>query len=247
MSLIQNDYPLKQISAALWSSSLISPLMLTLDMSIIRSHIKTEKIANSFLHVVHGLRSGTLSFWRPYRIMNQVYFSTFGTANLMEYYSKRYSIKSQVPTVLATSTVNIILMSYKDREYSHYFGIMRPSMSWKSRMLSAIGAYITVYGQFVKKEEVEKKCLLYFSPSVSMFLSSIIVSMGAQLFSTPFHILSMDLYQSPTRSFSERIQKMKSLYGSICLGRMLRIFPAFGCGGYLNEKWKREFFFDYTK
>jgi hypothetical protein len=179
--------------------------------------------------------------------MNQVYFSTFGTANLMEYYSKQYSIPSHIPSIFATSTVNIIGMAYKDREYSHYFGITRQSLPWKSLLLSAMGAYITVYGQFVKRKEVEEKCLLYFPSSVSLFLSSVIVSMGAQLFSTPFHILSMDLYQSPTRQISERIYKIKTMYSSICVGRMIRIFPTFGCGGYLNEKWKRNFFFDVNK
>jgi hypothetical protein len=165
----------------------------------------------------------------------------------MEYYSKKYLIQSQVPTIFATSTVNILLMAYKDREYTRYFGITRQPLPWKSLLLSAMGAYMTVYAQFVKRGEIEKKCLLYFPSSVSLFLSSVIVSMGAQLFSTPFHILSMDLYQSPTRHFSERMYKIKSMYLTICVGRMMRIFPTFGCGGYLNEKWKRNFFFDFNK
>ncbi len=247
MSLITPDYPLKEITAALWSSSLISPLMLTIDMSIVRSHIKQEKLKTSFLNVIHGLRSNKPSFGRPYYVMNQVYFSTFGTANVVEYYSKCYSIESRIPTILLTSTVNILFMTYKDREYTRYFGIKRQPMPGKSLLLSAIGAYITVYAQFVKREEVEQKYITHVSPSVRLFLSSIIVSTLAQLFSTPFHILSMDIYQSPSRPFSERIHKIKSLYTTICLGRMLRIIPAFGCGGYLNEMWKRNFFCNYNK
>jgi hypothetical protein len=239
MCKITEKYPIHEISSALLSSSIISPFMLTIDMSIIRSHLKTEKGITSFLNVLNDLRSRSLPFWRPYRIMNQVYFSTFGTANVMEYYSKRYSIESQIPTILMTSTVNIGMMSYKDREYSHYFGIKRPIMPWTSKVLTASGAFITVYAQFTKKQEVDKYLSTYLSPSASLFWSSILVSMSAQLFSTPLHIIGIDIYQSPHNTFLERLEKIKSLYTTICIGRMMRIIPAFGVGGYLNEKWKR--------
>lgn len=228
--------PIQEISAALWSSSLISPCMLFIDMILHRRHQSSESISSSFRNTLHALRTRQIPLVPTYWAMNRVYFYTFATANVTEFY--------HVPSFLAiglTTAVNVATMAEKDRVYSSLCASLpASSLPASSRFLSLTGAMFTVYAQIIQRKPVEDELLrLGMSPNLSVFLSSAAVSMAAQLFSTPFHLLSMDLYRYPTRTWRERFYPLFGAYPAVCAGRMLRVLPAFGGGGYLNEQGKR--------
>jgi hypothetical protein len=213
--------------------------MAFMDLTLHRRHQFSEPITSSLRHTLHMLRSRQIPLFQTYWAVNRVYFYTFATANMTESYG--------VPSLLAmglTTGVNVFTMTQKDRIYSSLWGSLFPSGSSGpslplSRFLSTTGAMITVYAQFNQRKPLEEELIrLGVHPSLSIFLSSATVSMAAQLLSTPLHLLSMDLYRFPERTWRERFPLVHA-YPAVCIGRMLRILPAFGGGGYLNEQGKR--------
>jgi hypothetical protein len=228
--------PVQEISAAFWSSMLISPCMMMIDLSIHRSHQHTEKGIASFIQTAKDLRNRRIPFWKSYIIMSTVYFLTFGTANVSEYYHM-----TPLFTLGLTTTANVSAMAYKDRYYSSLWGTTLPLqyLPWKSRCLSTVGALGTIYAQFVQRKPLEKHMInAGVSSSGAAFLSSVLICSAAQTVSTPFHLLSMDFYRYPNETLWKRFIRIRAAYTTVCTGRMLRILPAFGGGGYLNERWK---------
>jgi len=228
--------PIQEISAALLSSTLISPCMMLIDLSIHRSHQHAEKGIMSCIQTTRELRHGRIPFWKSYMVMNTVYFLTFGTANVAEYYHM-----APLSMMGLTTAVNVSAMAYKDRYYASLWRStnMHTYLPWKSRILSTIGALGTIYAQFIQRKPLEKRMIdAGISPSAATLLSSIAVSTSAQIISTPFHILSMDFYRFPIQTSWERLIRIRAMYITVCTGRMLRVLPAFGGGGYLNERWK---------
>ena len=60
-----------------------------------------------------------------------------------------------------------------------------------------------------------------------------------QLFSTPLHLLGLDMYNRRHMTWSERFQKVKAEWGMSTLARMCRIVPAFGVGGVVNAAMRK--------
>lgn len=62
---------------------------------------------------------------------------------------------------------------------------------------------------------------------------------GMQLFSTPLHLLGLDLYNRPGRTgigWKDRMQRIGRDWMGSSAARMARIIPAFGIGGVVNTK-----------
>jgi len=213
--------------------------MVVIDLTLHRRHQSSESISTSLRHTLHALRFRHIPLIPSYYAMNRVYFFTFATANLTEAYS--------IPTLGAmtlTTAVNITTMAQKDRILaSMWRSSSTPTLQTlplTSRALSTMGAMVTVYAQFVQRKPWEQEIVrLGMNPSLATFVSSASISMAAQLVSTPFHLLSMDLYRYPERTWHQRLLSLTPAYPPVCIGRMLRVLPAFGGGGYLNEQGKR--------
>jgi len=95
------------------------------------------------------------------------------------------------------------------------------------------------YAQNTIKERLEAEHGL--SHNNADLAASFAVPMIAQLASTPLHILSLDIYSHPESPFRMRMKEIAKGYMSVCSGRVLRIIPAFGVGGYLNDQVKESF------
>ena len=236
---------IQEISAALLSSTLISPCMAVIDLTLHHRHSSSESLVASLRHTLSALRARQLSFSRAYWPMKHVYFLTFATANVTESYG--------VPTLPAmglTTLVNVLAMARKDRCYAALWNNTvspalpalpaLPPLPLLSRVLSTTGALFTVYAQFVQRSSWEQEMVrLGMNPTLATFFSSATVSMAAQLISTPLHLLAMDLYLHPRRTIRQRLVPLLCAYPAVCMGRMLRVLPAFGGGGYVNEQGKR--------
>lgn len=175
--------------------------------------------------------------------MNTVYLSTYLTANYTTSLCNEMQIDYKLPTAVATSIVNICAIAYKDREFARMCSKTPAVMPLSSYGLFALRDGLTVTSSFVLKNSVKdhlqetydmdhKRADLAASFSVPMF---------AQLFSTPLHILSLDLYTHPHSAFKMRIKEIAKAYTSVCSGRVMRIIPAFGVGGFLNDQVKEAF------
>jgi hypothetical protein len=63
---------------------------------------------------------------------------------------------------------------------------------------------------------------------------------AVQLFSTPLHLLGLDLYNRPTvDGFRERWHLVRKNWAVSAAARICRIVPAFGVGGVVNTKVRR--------
>ncbi len=61
-----------------------------------------------------------------------------------------------------------------------------------------------------------------------------------QLFSTPIHLLGLDLFNRQGRiGFGERFAQVRRDWGVCALARIGRIVPAFGVGGVVNGNVRR--------
>lgn len=236
--------PIQEISAALLSSTLISPCMAVIDLTLHRRHQSSDSLMTSLRHTFSALRTSQISLSCAYWPMKHVYFFTFATANLTESYG--------VPTLPAmglTTLVNVLTMARKDRYYAALWNktvSSSPSaapalpLPLLSRVLSTTGALFTVYAQFVQRHSWEQEMIrLGMNPTLATFFSSATISMAAQLISTPLHLLAMDLSLYPERTIRQRLVPLLCAYPAVCAGRMLRVLPAFGGGGYVNEQGKR--------
>jgi hypothetical protein len=230
---------LQDLLSAVLSSLIISPIMTLIDISIIRSYLLKTTFITSTKNTIKDLYKNVIPLGRPLFLMNGVYSLTFGTANTVDYFCRKINIPSDFPIIGCTSAVNIGMMSYKDKEYSNLFGMTRKNLPIFSYGMFSLGAMITIYGNFGCKKNTMNYLDKYMSNDLSNLASSLIVSMMAQTISTPFHIVGMDYYQYPNHTLNDRWLTIKRLYGSVCAGRMIRTIPAFGVGGFLNDKWKK--------
>lgn len=68
-------------------------------------------------------------------------------------------------------------------------------------------------------------------------LAQFLAPAGIQLFSTPLHLLGLDLYNRGGRlGWADRWSLVKKNWGVSAVARICRIVPAFGVGGVVNAK-----------
>lgn len=182
------------------------------------------------------------NFLRPYLIMNSVYTTTYGTANLTEMYCKKEKIDFRIPTLLATSVVNILMIGYKDREFVKIVrnslngnNTIRTKFPIHSQILFCLRDSLTIFSNFIVKKNAINFSDKFMSHNMSDLLMSILMPVSAQFISTPLHILGVDYFQNRDKTLRARIQSIPKMYSSICLGRIIRVIPAFGLGGFIND------------
>ena len=74
------------------------------------------------------------------------------------------------------------------------------------------------------------------NPQTILNATQFALPVAMQAFSTPFHLLGLDLFNRPTSiACSERWKLIRREYVSAMTARMLRISTAFGIGGVANR------------
>jgi len=229
------------LSAGIISSCVISPIMSIIDLSIMKTNLEKTNIKSSMIKIVKDIKNKNLKFLYPCLIINSVYTPTFCSGNVIKDYNKKNNIDNNISLVLGTSFINIYTMAYKDKKFSEIFGMKNNNYTMKSYSLFMIGSMFTIYANFIYKDNIMNKLKIYgFDDNKSNFISSIIVSVGAQIFSTPFHILGFDYYNRNNEILTNRFTNIKNIYYSVCIARMTRVIPAFGIGSFLNDYLKNK-------
>lgn len=227
--------PFYELFCGITSSLIVSPIMTIIDTSVIKSQLNKINFKTALLETTNDYSNKKIQFRRPFGIMSVVYSSTYSTANLTELYCKNNEIDYKLPTLMTTSLVNITAIAYKDKEYSKIFNNKLNKFPKMSYGLFAIRDMLTISSSFIFKKDLINLLNKYMPLNTADFLASLTLPIVAQTISTPLHILAIDLYQRPEVNFKNRIDNITNMYKSICIGRVIRVIPAFCMGGFIND------------
>ena len=226
---------LHELFAGITTSFIISPIMSIIDISIIKSQMSKENIGKSISDQIMYYSNNKHKFIKPLSVMSVVYSSTYCTANISELYCKKKNIDYKLPTLLSTSLVNIISISYKDMIYSKILNSQMKSFPMQCNLLFALRDALTINSCFIWKKDVINCLDRHMMNNKSDILASIFLPCCVQSISTPLHILAIDMYEKPKSSIADRLNNIKRCYKSILCGRMMRTIPAFGIGSFMND------------
>jgi hypothetical protein len=227
--------PYHEIFAGITTSLIISPIMSIIDISILKSQLHKERIGKSITDNITFYSNNKKIFIKPLTVMNMVYSSTYCTANLTELYCKKNNIDYKLPTLIATSFVNILTISYKDMIYSKLLKNTITKFPVQSNLLLAIRDIMTINSCFIWKKDLINYLDKYMMHNKSEIIASIILPSAIQFISTPIHILAIDIYENPKSNIIKRYKNIKLFYKSILFGRIMRAIPAFGVGSFIND------------
>ena len=225
---------LYEIFCGFTSSLIISPVMTLIDISIIKSQMQNQAFSSSLNDTIKDSINKKINIRKPFLTMFGVYSGTYCVANLTDYYCEKNNCNSNLH-LITTSSCNIMLIIYKDKQYSKIFNKNYHNFPKISYGLFAIRDSLTIFFTFNYKKKSIKYLKNYMPHNIADFLSSICLPLFAQIISTPIHILAIDLYTNPSTTVKEKIINIKNQYKTVCYGRMLRVIPAFGLGGFIND------------
>lgn len=216
-----------------------------------RSPLLTS-LRTSLLSLLRSPRSMFLS--RPFRLIFALYGGTYLTANALDtFVSTTRSLPASHVTsgpakFAASSAANIGLCIYKDAVFVRLFGppglaSPRP-VALPSYLLFAARDCMTIFASFNVPPLLGPVLTRKLGGEVQKYVSGQTVAQFAapaavQLFSTPVHLLGLDIYNRPGKSgggWRERLAVVKKNWGMSTAARICRIVPAFGVGGVVNVK-----------
>lgn len=226
--------PLYELFCGLTTSLIVSPVMTLIDSAVIKSQLENKKFTKTLHEITKDYAYNKSNFMRPFGIMYFVYASTYCTANLSQFYCEKYNHNKNI-SLFSTSIVNICCIVYKDREYTKIFNSSPKIFPKISYGLFALRDTLTIFSTFIIKKDCIHLLDKYMPHNTADLLSSFSLPILCQVISTPIHILSIDFYNNPNSSLKERVKNIRTQYKSICLGRVIRVLPAFCVGGFIND------------
>ncbi len=148
---------------------------------------------------------------------------------------------------VATSLANLSLCLYKDNQFTRLFAAPGSSprpVPLPTFALFTIRDCMTIFASFNLPPLVAPKLEQRMSAEVKKYVGAASVAQFAtpaavQLFSTPLHLLGLDLYNRPDArvgGMDGRLSKVVKDWAKSAAARICRIVPAFGVGGVVNMK-----------
>ncbi|MCJ1380182.1 hypothetical protein MMC17_003285 [Xylographa soralifera] len=249
------------VTAAFCASILVAPVITIIDKQVPSPHL-SELPANTLpLHRSIILRTSaptplpailrsslhaalasphTFLISPPALLVTLLYLGTYTTANLTDTLTSTLTplpastVSAGPAKFLATTTTNMSLCLYKDAQFARMFGSHSPTSLKKvvpksTLALFALRDSLTVFASFNVPPLLAP---VLGSQNAAQFLAPA----GVQLFSTPLHLLGLDLYNRPERGvgWGDRWARIRRDWGGAALARMGRVVPAFGVGGVVN-------------
>lgn len=229
---------INEILAGSFTSLFISPFMTIIDTSIIKTQINNKTLFKTMKDTTSLFLNNKYYFLKPFRIMFMVYSSTYVSANSINLYCKNNNWENKIPLLIGTSIINISMISYKDKIYSNLFSKSIIKFPIKSYSLFILRDILTISSTFIFKNDV-----IYFidrntnlNSNYTSIFTSLFLPIFTQTISTPIHIYAIDIYNNPKNNIYDRLNIITKSYKHVCLGRILRIIPAFCLGGYINDQ-----------
>ncbi|EKG10132.1 hypothetical protein MPH_12732 [Macrophomina phaseolina MS6] len=253
-------------AAAASAGVLVAPIVTAIDRAIIENASGRTSLRASLLSSLRTLllRPHTYIFSKPFALIFSLYTGTYLTANLLDTTTSTLRAAPASTTTagpskfVATSSANLALCLYKDSRFTRMFGVVtanpRP-VPPATYALFALRDMLTVFASF----NVPPLLAPHLSSRIETASGAVgdalrkhldaasaaqfAAPAAVQVFSTPLHLLGLDLYNRPQGTagvrFGDRVAKVTKDWGMSCLARMARIVPAFGCGGVVNLRVRR--------
>ncbi|PSS02200.1 hypothetical protein BD289DRAFT_422862 [Coniella lustricola] len=254
------------VASASAAASLVAPLISIIDRSIMENASGRAPLSTSVRNSLRALvmRPHTMLFSRPVALIFAVYGGTYLTANLLDTTTSTMTnrpashVTSGTAKFASSSAANIVMGIYKDQVYARMFGPAGAAGAAVARSVP-----VASYALFTARD-----CMTIFAsfnvpvllgPAVGHALGDdfsrrwvsgqTFVQFAApafvQIFSTPVHLLGLDLYNRPRcertgmPSWQERWIQVRKNWSISVLARLCRIIPAYGIGGVVNVKVRR--------
>ncbi|KAK9774702.1 hypothetical protein SCAR479_08522 [Seiridium cardinale] len=238
-------------ASAASAACLIAPLISVIDRSIMENASGRQSMASALKSSLSTflIRPHALLFSKPVALIFMVYGGTYLTANTLDTATSTVHNKPATHVTAGTlkfassSAANVGLGIYKDQVYVKLFGPSGPPrpVPLPSYVLFTLRDCMTIFASFnvppllgpvlsnQMSQEFQKRVS---GQTIAQFAAPAMV----QLFSTPLHLLGLDLYNRPGQAWSERWLAVKKNWAVSTAARVCRIVPAFGLGGVVNTR-----------
>ncbi|RSM05494.1 hypothetical protein CEP52_006287 [Fusarium oligoseptatum] len=232
-------------ASAASAASLVAPLIAIIDRSIMENASGRNTLAASIKSSLRTLllRPHALLLSKPTALIFCLYGGTYLTANAVDTASSTVSnrpastVTAGTTKFAASSTANIGVCIYKDQVFVRLFGppgVTPRPVPMASYGLFALRDCLTIF-RFVQHEVKKRVSGLY----AAQFMAPAMV----QFISTPMHLLGLDLYNRPASGPAGAVVSLRDRWDLIrrnwlisSVARICRIVPAFGVGGVVNMK-----------
>ncbi|KAH0526857.1 hypothetical protein TsFJ059_010130 [Trichoderma semiorbis] len=242
-------------TSAACAGALIAPIITIIDRSIMENASGRNTLAASIRSSLTTLLTRPQSFFfsRPCALVFALYGGTYMTANALDTAASTISnrpagsVTSGPGKFTASSAANVGLCVYKDQVFVRLFGppgaVPRP-VPLPSYVLFTMRDCLTIFASFNLPPLLAPWMDARLSDKMGRYVSGLtaaqfIAPASVQLFSTPVHLLGLDMYNRPNGSWRQRWQVVRSNWLISTAARMCRIIPAFGVGGVVNTKTRR--------
>ena len=204
------------------------------------------------------LRPHTILFSKPAALIFLLYGGTYLTANTLDTATstiqdrKPSHVTAGGPKFAASTTANVGLCIYKDQVFVRMFGppgVAPRPVAPVSYALFALRDCLTIFASFnvppLLAPRIDERLTADLRRHVSgATCAQFLAPAAVQLASTPLHLLGLDMYNRPrdgpaAPSWRERWHLICKNWAPSALARICRIVPAFGVGGVVNTKVRR--------
>ncbi|KAK5987985.1 putative membrane protein [Cladobotryum mycophilum] len=238
------------------AGALIAPIISIIDRSIMENASGRNTLGDSIRSSLRTLlfRPQSLLLSRPCALVFLLYSGTYMTANSVDTASSTVAgrpasaITAGPLKFAASSGANVGLCVYKDQVFARMFGppgalVPRP-VTLPSYALFTLRDCLTIFASF----NVPPLLAPYIDARLSQDMrrrisgataAQFIAPACVQLFSTPIHLLGLDIYNRSNVPWRNRWEAVRSNWFISAAARMGRIIPAFGVGGVVNMKIRR--------
>lgn len=212
------------------------------------------------------LHPGSMVFSKPFLLIFMLYGGTYLTANTLDTVTSTVSnlpashVTSGTAKFAASSAANVGLCIYKDQVFVRLFGppgvVPRP-VPLPSYLLFTVRDCLTIFASFNLPPLLGPYLNQHMSREWQRTVSGQTIAQFAapaavQLFSTPLHLLGLDLYNRPRAAadavggvaklgptWRDRWEIVRKNWAISTAARVCRIVPAFGVGGVVNFKLRK--------
>ena len=235
---------------------LVAPIITMIDKGIIENASGRNTLGASLKKSAVELLAKPHRFVasKPFVLIFSLYFGTYFTANSIDTVSATVKPTqglqeqtSGTSKFLATSTANLALCLYKDNQFTRLFAA--PGSSPRPVPLPTFALFtvrdcLTIFASFNLPPLLAPKVDERMGEEVKKYVGALSVAQFAtpaavQIVSTPLHLLGLDLYNRPDAAVGGvdgRASRVVRDWAKSAAARICRIVPAFGVGGVVNTK-----------
>ncbi|KAL2193451.1 hypothetical protein P885DRAFT_72254 [Corynascus similis CBS 632.67] len=232
---------------------MVAPIISIIDRSIMENasgrRPLVESLKSSFQMLLRTPHR--VVFSKPFALIFALYGGTYLTANTLDTATSTARalpathVTSGTAKFAASSAANIGICIYKDQVFVRLFGppgVTPRPVALPSYLLFAARDCLTIFASFNVPPLLGPVLSRHVGDEVQRYVSGQTMAQFAapaavQLVSTPIHLWGLDVYNRPgVTSWRDRWAVVSKNWAVSTAARICRIVPAFGVGGVVNFK-----------